>query len=287
MCRFIDMKKSLIICLLAVLCAGCNAIKEPESNKPQFDELTIMDVSATAMRWESQYIVKSRGQHTLTEIGFMYSEDAEVPFEKAEKDGTEQVVGYYNFGNNIEGLKPNITYYGCLYCRTTEGKTYQSEPQAFKTRAQGDFSQAKIKSPINDDVVLNLIGCYRQETEVLIEMTIKNIGIENGEGYRIFAVGSGQMVSGKTYTSYVQDNLYTNYNASSVIYEMNGEKSTNMSGGFFSAGNIPLNATKKLKVHIKGVPKAVNTLDVYIMSYFYNYPNYPTVYMSLENVPIY
>ena len=287
MCLFIDMKKSLIISFFAVLCAGCGLFTEPEKDKPKFDEFSIMDVTATAMRWESRYIVTALGAHTISEFGFMYSDDPDLPYETAEKDGTNNVNGYYNFGNNIDGLKPNTTYYGCLYCLTTDGKTYKSESQSFKTHEQGDFSQAKVKSPINDDVVLNLLGCYRQPSEVLIEMTIKNIGIENGEGYRIYAAGSGQMADGKMYTTYVQDNLYTDYTSSDVQYEMNGQKSTNLSGGFFSAGNIPLNSTKKLKVHIIGVPKAVNTLDVYIMSYFYNYPNYPAVYMTLENVPIY
>lgn len=282
------MKKSLLLATIAIIIASCSKVDlEPETNKPQFDELTIEDVMATSMTWRSQYILKSRGTHEIAEYGFMYSTDKDVPVEQAIKDGLDYSYGYYNFSNNVEGLKPNTTYYGCLYCYTSDNKKYyQGEIQTFTTHEQGDFSQVKVKSPLNDDVELGFIGCYRADKKVLVEVTIKNLRIEQNNDFRLYFPGSGQTVDGKSYTTHFEDEQYSDYLASKVAYEINGNKYDGASNSICPGGGIPLGATRKLKISITGVPANVTKLDLYIMSYFYNYGS-PAVYMTFENVPIY
>ena len=283
------MKKSLLFLVaFALMMASCsNLVKEPESSKPQFDELIIEDVLATSMTWRSQYILKSHGDHQPAEYGFMYSTKPDVPVDEAIKDGTEYKSGYYNFSGNVEDLKPNTTYYGCLYCYTKDNKKYyQGEIQPFTTHAQGDFSQVKVKSPLNDDVELGFLGCYRvSSNKVVAEVTIKNLRIEQIEYFGIYFPGSGRTVDGKSYTTHFEDELYTDYLESMVSYEINGNKYSGST--MCNAKGIPVNATRKLKISINGVPASVKKLDLYIMSYFYNYNDCPPLYMSFENVPIY
>ena len=288
MCLSIDgMKKYLVLSILAVIVTGCGLFSEPEKDKPQFDELTISDVTATSAKWASNRIVKSLGKHELSEIGFMYSTDPDIPTDNALKDGTEYKVGYYDYYDDIEGLTPNTTYYGCLYCVTSKGKYYKGETQIFTTHAKGDFSQAVVKSPLNDDVVLGLTGCYRVGTKVLVETTIKNTGIADNNDFRIYFCNYGDYVDGRSYTTHVEDDAYTDYLSGDVSYEMNGRSSATYTGSVFAAGALPLNSTKKLKIYVSGVPANVSKLNMYIMSYFYNYSGCPVVYMTFENVPIY
>ena len=283
----IDMKKYLVLSIVTLFLTSCGLFSEPAKDKPQFDELTISDIMPTSAKWSSRYIVKSPGKHELREIGIMYSTDSDIPTDEAIKDGTDYKVGYYDFYNEIEGLAPNTTYYACLYCVTSKGKYYKGEKQRFTTRAKGDFSQVVVKSPINDDVQLGFIGCYRQESKVLVEVTVKNIGIADNADFRIFFCGTGDLVDGRSYTTHVEDDIYTDYLYSDVSYEMNGRSSATYTGSLFAAGALPLNATKKLKIYISGVPTQVSKLNIYVMSYFYNYSGCPSVYMSFENVPIY
>jgi len=282
-------RKLLHIALLAVLITACNSITEPEPEKPQFDELTISDISATAIRWASWRVVKDTRNYRLQEIGFMYSTNPEIPVEKADKCGTEYKGGYYNFGESITGLTPNTTYYACLYCVTNDGKYFKGESQTFKTREQGDFSQVTVQSPLNDNVQLHMIGCYRQSnTSVLVEVAITNNAIQNNSVYRIYYPGYGDNVDGRSYITYIQDDQLTDYVEGSVVYEMNGDISDGSShGAFFGAGALPLGSTKKLKITVSGVPAAAQQLSLHIMSYFYNYPDYQKIYMVFKNVPIY
>ena len=57
--------------------------------------------------------------------------------------------------------------------------------------------------------------------------------------------------------------------------------------GVVQMGALPVDATKKLKISISGVPQAAKELDLYILSYFYNYSGCPYIYMQFEDVPIY
>ena len=287
--QFIDMKKTLSLGLIIVSFLSCNFIKNNEKEAaltpPTFDELIIKDVTATAMRWESKYLVKQRGDYTLLEHGFMYSTDPQIPVETAETDGLEYQTGYYNFSDDIVGLTPNTVYYGCLYCRTKEGKTFKGEAQTFQTHEEGDFSQVKILSPINDDVELGFLGCYRMDTKVLVEVTIKNIGIQDNKDFCLYCIGSGTTIDGRSYTSHIEDDVLTDYVASDVSYEMNGKVQS--AQGVVQMGALPVEATKKLKISISGVPKTAKELDLYILSYFYNYSGCPHIYMQFEDVPIY
>lgn len=274
--------------LLAVIITACNSVSEPEANKPQFDELTISDISATAIRWASWRVVKTTGNYSLQEIGFMYSTNPDIPVETADKCGTEYKVGYYDFWENVTGLTPNTTYYACLYCITNEGKCFKGEPQTFTTRKQGDYSQVIVQSPLNDNVQLQMIGCYRQSSGVLVEVAITNNAIQNNDVYRIYYPGCGDNVDGRSYTTDIQDDQLTDYIAGSVAYEMNGRTSVGTyQGAFFGAGALPLGTTKKLKITVSGVPAAAQKLNLHIMSYFYNYPDYQKIYMVFDNVPIY
>ena len=282
-------RKLLHIALLAVLITACNSITEPEPEKPQFDELTISDISATAIRWASWRVVKDTRNYRLQEIGFMYSTNPEIPVEKADKCGTEYKGGYYDFWENVTGLTPNTTYYACLYCVTSDGKYFKGEAQTFTTREQGDFSQVTVQSPLNDNVQLHMIGCYRQSnSSVLVEVAITNNAIQNNSVYRIYYPGYGDNVDGRSYITYIQDDQLTDYVEGSVVYEMNGDISDGSShGAFFGAGALPLGSTKKLKITVSGVPAAAQQLSLHIMSYFYNYPDYQKIYMVFKNVPIY
>ena len=282
------MKKGLIISTLAVVLASCSFLSDITGVKPKFDEFTIKDVTATSLRWESRNILTSSGDYKIQEYGFMYSTNPDIPTDAAIKDGTDYAVGYYNFSDNIEGLSPNTTYYCCLYCLTTTGKYFKSEAKTITTHPGGDYSQVRVKSPLNDDVELGFIGCYRLDSKVLVEVTVKNLAIRDADDFRIYYIGYGDDVDGRSYTTYIQDDQYTDYLSNDMVYEMNGRVSTDYyQGTFFSAWSIPLGATRKLKMSIHGVPANVNKLDIFVMSYFYNYSGCPRVYMCFENVPIY
>lgn len=281
-------RRFLYIAFIGVIIAACNSVPEPEADKPQFDDLTISDISATAIQWSSWRVVKSTGNYSLQEIGFMYSTQPDLPVETADKCGTEYKGGYYNFWYNITGLTPNTTYYACLYCVTKDGKYFKGESQTFTTRQQGDFSQVVVQSPLNDNVQLQMIGCYRQKSSVLVEVAITNNGIQNNNVYRIFYPGCGESVDGKSFTTDIQDDMLTDYVTRSVVYEMNGRNSSDSyQSGFFNAGALPMNTTKKLKILVSGVPDNAQKLNLHIMSYFYNYPDYQKIYMVFDNVPIY
>ena len=279
--------KSFFLGMIALLATSCGLFSEPESQKPQFDEFTILDITATSIRWESPRIAKGNSYHTLVEYGFMYSTDPEIPIETAHRDGTQYGGGYYNFSNEIDGLNPNTTYYACLYCITSEDKFYKSQTQSFKTRPKGDFSQVVMRTPISDNIELGFIGCYRMDTKVLIEVTIKNTGIRDGGDFRIYMTNGGNTVDGEYYSTHFEDDVYSDYSIYDVLLCMNGYESTETYLSFFSAGALPLNTAKKLKIYLYGVPQNATKLDAYLLAYFYNYSGCPHVYLTFENIPIY
>ena len=279
-----------ILSFVALAFAACNFFPSlaPVTAKPTFDELTVSNVTATGFYWKSRKIVTDRNGYDLSEIGVMYSTNPDIPVKTSQTDGTAYAVGYFDYQNDINGLLPNTTYYVCLYCITNSGTCFKGEPQIITTRQQGNYSQAKVKSPINDNVELGLIGCWRMKNKVLVEVTIKNTGINDTNDLRIFFSGCGQTVDGKTYTTHVEDDLYTDYLTNDVLFSMNGNRDNHTDfSAFFSAGSLPLNATRRLQIHVFGVPENTQKLDLYIMSYFYNYSGCPAVYMTFENVPIY
>ena len=279
--------KSFCLGLIGILVTSCGFFSEPESQKPQFDEFTISDITATSIRWESQRIVSSNQYHTLVEYGFMYSTNPQIPIETAYRDGTEYGGGYFNFRNDLEGLSPNTTYYACLYCITAEDKCYKSQSKSFTTRQKGDFSQVVIKTPISDNIELGFIGCYRLDTKVLIEVTINNKGIRDCGDFRIYMTNGGTMVDGEYYSTHFEDDVYSDYSKYDVLLCMNGYESTENYLSFFSAGALPLNTQKKLKIYLYGVPQNATKLNAYLLAYFYNYSGCPHVYMTFENIPIY
>lgn len=279
--------KSLLLSMVAIVVTSCGLFSEPESQKPRFDEFTISDITATSIRWESRYIASGNQYHTLREYGFMYSTDPEIPVETAYRDGIEYAGGYYNFSDELDGLTPNTTYYACLYCITTENKCYKSQSQSFTTRPKGDFSQVIITSPISDYIELGFLGCYRLDSRVLIEVTIKNLGVRDCNDFRIYYANAGQTVDGEYLSTHIEDDVYSDYSVYDVLFSMNGKLSTETYLSVFSVGALPLNATRKLKIYVYNVPRNATKLDAYILAFFYNYTGCPHVYMTFENIPIY
>ena len=224
---------------------------------------------------------------SVSDYGICYSTNAQPTL--ADKTASRGSCSHStNYTCQLSGLNAGTEYYVRAYA-VSNGTTYYGNTKSFTTATNGgggggteDYSSAIVKSD-NYQVEVSLTSCRRSGgTRVTIEATLLNKGINPYTSYYIYQNNYGYTLNNYSYTSHVEDDLLTTYGDNAVTKYL-----SNKNSNYGLSTQLPVNATRVLKVTIDGVPEAATRLSLYLASEFQNTSPREYAYLTFENVPIY
>ena len=270
----------LIIASLFISCKDKSDAEDAGKRAPSFDEVVITDITTKSATFSCQLL--SSGDYEIMEKGFAFGFESN-PIKtgytvKAESDYSN------NFSTTVTGLDANTKYYVSPYVKVGDDKYIEGKTQevSFTTKVQGDYSTAIVQSD-NYNLDISLVGCIRSGSRVTIEATILNKGINPCDSYYMYSIGNGYSSGSITYHTYIEDDLYTDYNYNQLGFYLNNRSNT---GGTMST-QLPVGSTKILKITIDGVPVLAKQISVYIATQFMGTSPTEYAFLTFKNVPIY